>query len=133
MAYSKNPVGRPLLFKSVEELEEKIQDYFNYCDENKKPYTITGLAVFLDTDRATLVRYQEKDQFCNTIKKAKAKIEANMEERALIGQSNHVFTMFSMKNNYGWSDKGESDTNDDAIDNVQNVLVTIKKVADSSE
>lgn len=133
MAYSKNPVGRPLLFKSVEELEEKIQDYFNYCDKNNKPYTITGLAVHLDTDRITLIRYQERELFSNTIKKAKAKIEANMEERALIGQSNHVFTMFSMKNNYGWSDKAESDTNDDVIDNVQNVLVTIKKVADSSE
>ena len=62
MAYSKNPVGRPLLFKSVEELEDKIQNYFNYCDEKNKPYTITGLAVFLDTDRITLIRYQEKEQ-----------------------------------------------------------------------
>ena len=105
MAYSKNPVGRPLLFKSVEELEDKIQDYFNYCDENKKPYTITGLAVFLDTDRATLVRYQEKDQFCNTIKKAKRKVEKQFELNTLKGQYNPTIAIFLMKNNFNYEDK----------------------------
>ena len=133
MAYAKHPGGRPLKFKTVKELETKIQDYFNYCDKYDKPYTITGLADFLDTDRITLIRYQERQEFCNTIKKAKTKIEANMEERALIGKSNFVFTMFSMKNNYGWRDKEQSDTDEDAIENAQNVLVSIKKVADSCE
>ena len=33
MAFSK--VGRPLLFKSAKELEEKIQAYFDSCFEEK--------------------------------------------------------------------------------------------------
>ena len=29
-------VGRPRAFKSVEEVEEKINAYFNYCEEKYK-------------------------------------------------------------------------------------------------
>lgn len=104
----KNKGGRPLLFKSVEELEEKIDAYFK--DENNKPYTITDLAVWLDCDRRTLTNYEERDMFFPTIKRAKTKIEAGIEKGALLGLYNPTFSIFNMKNNFGWQDKQEVDT-----------------------
>ena len=38
-----NKVGRPLLFKTVEELEKRIEEYFEYCEINEKPMTMSGL------------------------------------------------------------------------------------------
>ena len=103
-----NKVGRPLKFKSVEELEKKIDAYFR--DKNNIPYTVTDLAVWLDCDRRTLTNYEEKDEFFPTIKKAKTKIEASIEKGALMGVYNPTFSIFNMKNNFGWQDKHEVDT-----------------------
>lgn len=101
-------IGRPNKFKSVEEMEQAIEEYFNYCDENGKPYTISGLAYALDTNRQTLLDYQEKDEFSDTIKRAKAKIERFVEERLFVG-SNTAGVIFNLKNNYNWKDKQEID------------------------
>ncbi len=104
----KKKIGRPLKFQSVEELEKRIDAYFK--DENNKPYTITDLAVWLDCDRRTLTNYEEKDKFFPTIRKAKTKIEASIEKGALLGVFNPTFSIFNMKNNFGWQDKQEIDT-----------------------
>ena len=100
-----NKGGRPLKFQSVEHLQTLIDKYFEECDLNNEPYTITGLACALDTDRVTLVRYQERDEFCNTIKKAKRKVEKQFEERSLQGKYNPTIAIFLMKNNFGYQDK----------------------------
>ncbi len=49
-----NPVGRPLKFQTVEELQAAIDGFFKECDQKQKPYTITGLALALDTSRKLL-------------------------------------------------------------------------------
>ena len=100
-----NKGGRPLLFKTNEELQSKIDAYFEYCDENKQPYTISELALFLETDRATLIRYGERDEFYNTIKKAKQRVESQFEKRSLMGEYNSTIAIFLMKNNFGYKDK----------------------------
>lgn len=116
------PAGRPLKFKSAEVLEKTIQAYFDYCDNHTKevqlknkvkiepdplPYTVTGLAAYLGCDRDTLLNYQDKEEFFGTIKSAKTKIEANLEERALMNRCNAVVAIFSLKNNFNWKDKTE--------------------------
>jgi len=53
--------GRPLKFKSPEEMQTYIDAYFKLCDKKHVPYTITGLAMALNTDRATLCNYEERD------------------------------------------------------------------------
>lgn len=100
-------IGRPLKFRSAEELEDKIFKYFEYCDKNKKPYTVTGLAVFLDCDRDTLLNYQQREEFFGTIKRAKTKIENWIEEHSLMGDINPTVSIFNLKNNFGWRDKQE--------------------------
>jgi hypothetical protein len=104
--------GRPLKFKSVEEMQEKIDRYFAECDEKGKPYTITGLALALDTTRELLLRYEEDENrpaFRDTVKKAKQKCQAYAEEQLFAGKGNVAGVIFNMKNNYGWRDKTEQE------------------------
>ena len=105
----KNKGGRPLKYDNVEEMKKDIANYFKNCDKKQKPYTVSGLAYALDISRQTLLNYEEKDEFFDTIKKAKDKIEAQLEENALLGKYNSTFAIFNLKNNYGWQDKQEVD------------------------
>jgi hypothetical protein len=106
---SKNKGGRPLKFKTVKELQKKIDVYFKKCIEDEDPYTITGLALALDCDRQTLLNYEKKEEFFGTIKKAKLKVENYLETKALKGDIVPVMTIFNLKNNFGWKDKTEHD------------------------
>jgi len=109
-----HPGGRPLKFESVEQLESMIEEYFTNCDIEKKPYTITGLALWLDTSRETLINYEERPEFFDTIKRAKVKCENWVEEGALMNRINATSAIFNLKNNYGWKDKTEQElTNPD--------------------
>ena len=100
-------VGRPRAFKSVEEIEEKINAYFNYCEEKEKPYTMSGLAYYLEISRQTLVNYSYKDEYFDTIKKARDRIQMQLEENALSNNANPTFTIFNLKNNFGWKEQSE--------------------------
>jgi len=107
----KNKGGRPRKYSEQEVLQTKIDEYFNMCDDKEKPYTITGLCLYLDIDRSTLLRYEEKEEYCNTIKRAKNKIENYVEEMSLIGKLNPTVSIFNLKNNFNWKDKTEIETN----------------------
>lgn len=97
-------------FTTPEELQEKVDAYFNQCDETKEPYTITGLALALDTTRETLLDYEGKDVYSDTIKKAKQRCH-NYAEKYLYTGKNVTGAIFNLKNNYGWKDKTEQDLN----------------------
>lgn len=106
-------VGRPMKFNSLEDLKNRIDNYFMSLQNEKgeyiKPPTITGLALALDTNRETLCNYEDKEEYFDTIKEAKSRCENWVEENALLGKSNATFSIFNLKNNYGWKDKTESD------------------------
>jgi len=76
---------------------------------SQKHYLITGLANFLHTSRETLINYENKDEFFDTIKAAKARVEEYWE-KLLIG-SNATGPIFNLKNNYGWKDQSQVDSN----------------------
>lgn len=115
-----NDIGRPLKYNSVDEMQKDIDNYFKYCDENKKPYTVSGLANALDMTRQSLLNYEEKEEFFDTIKRAKSKIEQFAEESLFIG-SNTAGVIFNLKNNYNWKDKQEieADINSDVNINIE--------------
>lgn len=96
--------GRPLKFESPEVLQERIDLYFDNTAIHLQ--TITGLALALDTSRETLCNYENKDQFFDTIKKAKDRIEHAYEMRGL--QVGNAFDIFRLKN-MGWKDKVEQE------------------------
>lgn len=101
----KNPVGRPLKYKSVAEMQKVIDRYFDTCDKEGRPYTVTGLAMELGLDRRSLVNYSERDEFFPTIKKAKARVERYIEEHMY--SANVTGLIFNLKNNFGWVDRQE--------------------------
>lgn len=127
MIKMKEKRGRPKLFKSKIDLEKKIDEYFNICDLKEEPYTVTGLALMLDIDRKTLNNYSKNEEYFPTIKKAKLKIENDLEKRLLTANGVTTGVIFNLKNNYGWKDK---------IDNI-NVSTSyedyMKKVEDEDE
>ena len=98
-----------LKYKTQEQLQKGIDAYFKECDEKEKPYTMSGLALSLGIDRVTLIRYGDKDLFATQIKEAKDRVQAQLEENALMGKGNATFTIFNLKNNYGWKDNLEID------------------------
>lgn len=114
--YIRKPIfGRPVKYKTVEELQTVIEDYFNDMWEHneKRPLspihpTVTGLAIALDLTRKGLIDYEHKNKdFCNTIKKAKAMIEEYIERR--LYYQNPTGCIFNLKNNFNWKDKTETE------------------------
>lgn len=137
-------VGRPPIYKTVNEIEGKIDAYFKECEGeilkddngktvlnkfgnpvviNRRPPTVTGLALALGfTSRLDLLRYQGKEEFCNTITRAKSMVEQYAEER-LFDRDGSNGAQFSLRNNFkGWdADKKNDDSGDGKIMIVNNI------------
>ena len=119
--------GRPPKYKNVEEIEKKIDEYFEECkgeviknDDgepvlnkygmpviiNSRPPTVTGLALALGfTSRQALLNYQSKKEFVDTITRAKSRVEQYTEER-LFDKDGAAGAKFSLSNNFkGWDEK----------------------------
>ena len=118
-------MARPKLYSSVEDMKKIIDKYFIECDEKEKPYTMSGLAYALDMDRKSLLNYSKDEQFFHTIKKAREKVEQQLEENALMGKANSTFTIFNLKNNYGWKDQVEV-KNDNELSKLDELLKAVK-------
>ena len=112
----KKEKGRPLAFETVEELEEKVEEFFtsedayiiNVKDDvEDKIYapTMSGLALHLGVDRKTITNYSNKEEYFPTIRKARARIESHLEKK-LYG-NNVTGLIFNLKNNFDWKDKTE--------------------------
>ena len=146
--------GRPLKWNTPEELQLKIDEYFDSCwdfkrdmfggriedkipvgvtDNGKtkwkkngyvmkqvKPYTVSGLAVYLGTSRETLMNYQKRDEYFDAIKSAKDRVYAYVEESLFYGKPTGA--IFSLKNNYGWKDKYQQDSKIVIENNIQEIL-----------
>ena len=121
-AQPKHAGGRPKLYTSVDEVASIIEEYFDYCDNriqqvysakadgvievmNPAPYTMSGLALALDMDRKSLLNYSKQEEFFPTIKKAREKVEADIEERMNDKQTFTPGLIFNAKNNFGWVDQ----------------------------
>ncbi|HET6925066.1 MAG TPA: terminase small subunit [Candidatus Saccharimonadales bacterium] len=118
--FQQKHVGRPLKFKTAKELQAKIDDYFDWCDNrirttidrdgNEKtynfaaPYTMAGLAYFLDIERQTLVNYSHREPFFDTVARARARIAMDLETR-IIESRTPQGGMFLAKNNFAYVDE----------------------------
>jgi hypothetical protein len=97
-------VGRPLKWATVEELQLQVNKYFEDTPEPR--WTITGLALALNTDRQTLINYSEREEYFHTINKAKLMVENAYEID--LREKGHAGNIFALKN-FGWKDKTEVD------------------------
>ena len=60
--------GRPPKFMDADELEKKVAEYFEDCDNNDKPYTVTGLAYTLGITVKQLRDYKNAVDNINVLK-----------------------------------------------------------------
>ena len=93
-------------------LEERMNDYFLYCDavndsqgEIVKPYTLSGLLCYIGLSRQEFDKLSKIKRHEKLISRAKAKIEAFIEENALTGELSINAAANSLKYNFGWGEK----------------------------
>lgn len=97
---------------SVEEVTQRIKDYFTICaDDDMKP-SVAGLALAMDIDRRYLWEIREgrkgkNPAVADTIKKAMKILDLQMVDYMQNGKINPVSGIFLMKNNFGYADKQE--------------------------
>lgn len=138
MASRKNPLGAPPKYKTVEEMQKKIDAYFSTCNgkpfvdadgnpmrnknghiiyDDRKPPTVTGLALALGfASRQALLNYQNRPAFNDTITRAKTRCEQYAEER-LYDKDGSGGAQFSLRANFGWNDKlQETQLEEKAVD-----------------
>lgn len=103
-------LGRPRLFKTPEDMIVMAQEYFD--NTPKEEITITGVALALGTTRETLMDYQKRDDFSDTVKRIKLVVE-NQYEISLRkhGRSGDIFGL----KNFGWVDKSEVDNKHEVV------------------
>jgi len=145
----KNKGGRPPTYKTKEEMQVKIDEYFENCigefikDENgeivlnkfglpirinDKIPTVTGLALQLGFDsRTSLLNYQGKQEFVNTIMRAKARCEEYAESR-LFDRDGAKGAEFSLQCNFKWKESSD-DNEKELIAEAEKIIVSIRKTA----
>jgi hypothetical protein len=118
----KRSVGKPLKFSSPKVLQKKIDAYFRECEAHTRkavtqfgqeidapdpiPFTVSGLAYALDTNRQVLLDYGAREKYADTISRAKARIMA-FGEQSLWRPGIARGVMFSLSNNFGMSERHE--------------------------
>lgn len=102
--------GRDLIYKNPELLWEAAKEYFEWCDAHpwevhtpvkagdhfgetvtapvSRPYTLTGLCVFLDIDEETLNNYGKREGFLGIISRIKRIAYTQKFEGACVGAFN---------------------------------------------
>lgn len=123
-----NKGGRPAFYKSAEELQGKIEDYFNNPPDIKEIayeggiiklhlFSICGLAYFLGFEsRQSFYAYEHNEEFSYIIKRARLKIEQMYEQKLQF--NNATGSIFALKN-MGWMDHTDITSGGEKITDVK--------------
>jgi len=116
-------MGRPAKYTKPDDMQALIHLYFLDCKKNREAEkngwgepkdtitedlypTVTGLGLVLDLTREGLINYEGKEEFSDTIKRAKIRVEAYTAQRLFM--NNPTGSIFNLKNNFNWKDKTET-------------------------
>ena len=122
--------GRPPRYKTPEEMERKINEYFDSrkgeiaTDDDGKPVfnkygvlcyikpprppTMTGLALYLGfNSRQSIINYRDNPRYLDTITRAKSRVEEYAEER-LYDKDGQRGAEFNLRVNFGWKTDEET-------------------------
>lgn len=109
-------------YKTVAEVQKRIDDYFAECAEQEIYPSVSGLAYEMNICRDTLTRYRDLEDsdelkhiddvevrkgISDSIKKAYKYIEGAYEDKLINGKTQAIGTIFALKNNFKWVDKQE--------------------------
>ncbi|MEI7478554.1 MAG: terminase small subunit [bacterium] len=106
-------------YKTLKELQDKIDEYFMFCDNriqhvyspkaesvieviDPAPYTMSGLARSMGIDRDTLNNYSHREAYFGAIKAARERVHEDVETRLMEKQATGA--IFNLTNNFGWRD-----------------------------
>ena len=155
-----NQGGRPPIYNSPVEFEKRIIEYFEYvkgeyvwrteekqvgdkyevrdweeCVRSPETLTITGLCLFMGFEsRQSFYLYEEKQEFCYIVKRARMIIENRYEEA--LSHNSPTGAIFALKN-MGWQDKSMIDhtTKDESLNTLSDadIIARINRIVKSSE
>ncbi len=92
---------RPRKLRTPDELETKAGFYFEQCLNSERPITLTGLIFALGlSSRQSLSHYEKREEFCDSVRRAKLRVEMAYEEK--LHTRNSSGAIFALKN-FGWS------------------------------
>ena len=103
-------VGNLPKYTNPKEMEDKINEYFSECERKGKPFTISGLILYLgfSTTKA-LIAYSTKKDFSDIISKAKLRCCAYAEEQLFLKDKQVQGAIFTLTNLHGWKNKSETE------------------------
>ena len=111
-----NPVGKPPAFEawSNAEMQALIDKYIEESYAKNQPLTVSGLALALGfTSRQSLLNYEWKEEFVDTIKTAKLRLEEYNENCLYSRDTPTAGVIFNLKNNYWRKDQSQIETKQD--------------------
>jgi len=75
-----NNGGKERIFKTPEELEAKVIDYFNWCVETKTEIAKNGLELFIGfNSRTTWSNYMKREEYVDILNRAKKSVVYSYE------------------------------------------------------
>ena len=90
-------------YDNPKQMQDKIDSYFKECDDNKKPYSIEGLTLYLGfAATESLLNYEKTEGYegCfSIIRKAKLKIQQQRVEWGASDKGNPSFIRWILINN----------------------------------
>lgn len=103
-----NDNGRPPVFKTPEEMQIKIDEFFVHCEVNDIIPLQGELVYFLGfAGRQSLTDYQNKENFSYIVRRAKQKCENALNNLALQNKVNARIAQLNLSTNYGYNEKTE--------------------------
>ena len=109
----KNKGGRPPKWENVEEFKKAADGFFDWCKKYNLVPDIEGLGLYTNSNRTRLNEYEKKEEFRATIKQIKQDIAFYKKQMAYKGDIDKTVFIFDFKNNHGYKDKLEVETNKD--------------------
>lgn len=95
------------IYSSVEDLQQKVDDYFNSASEFS--YTITGLILALGFgSRQSFYNYLKKPEFSYALNRAKLRIENSYEAYLRMPEVKPTGAIFALKS-MGWNDTPQAE------------------------
>jgi len=129
-----NKGGKPPKYKTSEELIDRIDKYFDYCKENERKITISGLAMFLGfATRQSVYDYADvnngrhkTNQFAYIIKRVLLFMEQDYETD--LRTTGNTANIFALKN-FGWKDETSTTIKGDINNPIGLIAMPAKKEA----
>jgi hypothetical protein len=112
-------IPRPLRLVASQIIKDKVDRYFEECEENGKAAVFSGISYHLGISRLALGQWlNQKDhdqptdrakELLSYVKSACRRLEMEYEERLISNKGNVAGIKLSLTNNFSWRDKTDLD------------------------